>query len=74
MIDLFDMTAVAPAEVTRVAAKAASGVLDLRGLTPCAQLAVFSELRERGTVSEERLDELMTAWLRRLGARRNSFN
>jgi hypothetical protein len=74
LIDLFDFSAVAPAEVARVAARAASGVLDLRGLTPCTQLAVFAELRELDAMSDERLDELMTAWLRRLGARRRNVN
>ena len=70
LVDLFDLSAISPAEVRRVAAKAAGGVLDLRGLTPCAQLAVFAELRQMRAMSEERLDDLMTAWLRRLGERR----
>ena len=70
LVDLFDLSAISPAAVRRVAAKAASGVLDLRGLTPCAQLAVFAELRQMRALSEERLDEVMTTWLRRLGERR----
>jgi len=70
LVDLFDLSAISPAEVRRVAAKAASGALDVRGLTPCAQLAVFSELRQMRAMSEERLDNVMTTWLRRLGERR----
>jgi hypothetical protein len=70
LIDLFDLAAIAPAQVRRTALKARDGVLDLRGLTPCAQLAVFAELRELRAMSEERLDEVMTIWLRRLGERR----
>jgi len=70
LVDLFDLTAISPAEVRRVAEKAANGVLNLRGLTPCAQLAVFAELRHMRAMSVERLDDLMTAWLRRLGERR----
>lgn len=69
--DLFDLPAVSPAELKRVAAAAKSGVLDLRGVTPCAQLAVFGQLRERHSMSEERLDRIMTEWLRRLGAARH---
>jgi hypothetical protein len=70
LLDLFDLTAVSPSEVRRVAARAAGGTLDLRGLTPCAQLGVFAELRQIRAMTEERLDDLMTTWLRRLGERR----
>jgi hypothetical protein len=70
LVDLFDLKVVSPVEVRRIAERAAGGTLDLRGITPCAQLAVFAELREMRTMSEERLDDLMTAWLRRLGERR----
>jgi len=70
LVDLFDLTAISPSEVRRVAARAADGTLDLRGLTPCAQLAVFAEVRQMGAMTEERLDDLMTTWLRRLGERR----
>ena len=38
--------------------------------TPCAQLAVFADMREMRAMTEEKLDDLMTAWLRRLGQRR----
>jgi hypothetical protein len=74
ILDLFDLSAVSPATVGQVVATARSGVLDLRGLNPCAQLAVFSELRARQTMSEERLDRIMTEWLSRLGTTRTSLN
>jgi len=70
LVDLFDLAAISPSEVRRVATRGAGGTLDLRGLTPCAQLAVFAELREMRAMTEEQLDDLMTAWLRRLGERR----
>ena len=70
LVHLFDLTAISPSEVRRVAARATGGTLDLRGLTPCAQLAVFAELRQMRAMTEERLDDLMTTWLRHLGERR----
>jgi hypothetical protein len=70
LVDLFDLRAISPSEVRRVATGAAGGTLDLRGLTPCTQLAVFAELRQMRAMTDERLDDLMTAWLRRLGERR----
>lgn len=69
--DLFDLSAVSPARLARIAAGARSGVLALRGLTPCTQLAVFGQLRDRQAMSEERLDRIMTTWLQRLGATRH---
>jgi hypothetical protein len=69
--DLFDLAAVAPDRLARIAARADTGRLDLRGLSACAQLAVFGALRRRGRLSEPALDRLMTAWLVRLGARRH---
>ena len=46
--DLFDLSAVAPAKLSTVAAASKSGVLDVRGMTPCAQLAVFGQLGSDG--------------------------
>ena len=74
LIDLFDLSGISPTAVRRVAANVASGVLNLKGLTPCAQLAVFAELREMDAMTEEQLDALMTTWLRRLGARRTGLD
>ena len=68
--DLFDLAAVAPATLTRVAAGARTGVLRLGGLPACAQLGVFHLLRDAGRLDEARLDRLMTSWLLELGANR----
>ena len=72
--ELFNLNAIAPATLARVAAGAASGRLDLTGLMPSAQLAVFRLIKERGLYSEERLDRVMTEWLVRLGQRRHSLD
>jgi hypothetical protein len=70
LVELFDIDSVSPANVRRRAGGVRSGVLDLRGLSPCAQLAVFSAVRDSRAVSDEQLDRIMTKWLRRLGTRR----
>jgi hypothetical protein len=70
LVDLFDLDKVSPANVRRLAGAIRSGVLDLRGLSPCAQLAVFSAVRDSRIVSDEYLDRIMTEWLRRLSAQR----
>jgi hypothetical protein len=67
---LFDLAGVAPFVLDRVAAGARSGTLELTGLSPGAQLAVFRVIKEQGLHSEERLDRVMTEWLTRLGRRR----
>lgn len=71
LLDLFDLSAVSPSALSRAAAGAQSGVLDLRGTTPCVQLAILGQMRGRGAMSEERLDRIMTGWLGRLGERRH---
>ena len=71
---LFDLESVAPPVLARIARRAGEGVLDLRGVTPCRQLAVFADLRASGRLGEKRLDSLMTEWLRRLGARRHTMH
>jgi hypothetical protein len=68
--DLFDLAAVAPSTLERVAAGAATGRLRLGGLPACAQLAVFHVVRESGRLDEAGLDRLMTTWLLELGAQR----
>jgi hypothetical protein len=74
LIDLFDLAPVSPFELKRVAASASAGTLDLRGLPPCAQLAVFGELREQQRMGEARIDRLMSQWLRRLGTSRHALH
>jgi hypothetical protein len=71
--ELFDIEAITPSRIAPIAASVRSGVLNLRDLTPCAQLSVFGELRARYPISEEKLDRLMTEWLMRLGATRHTL-
>jgi hypothetical protein len=71
--DLFDLDAIAPSRIRPLAASVRSGVLNLRNLKPCAQLAVFGELRAHYRISEARLDRLMTQWLMRLGTTRHAL-
>ena len=66
--DLFDLAAVGPATLTRIAGGARTGALRLGGLPACAQLGVFHLLRDGG-LDEARLDKLMTTWLLELGAK-----
>jgi len=71
---LFDLEALGPVVLGQVVRRAGKGVLDLRGITPCRQLAVFAELRGVARMDEKRLDLLMSKWLRRLGARRHTMH
>jgi hypothetical protein len=61
--DLFDLSSLAPARIDRVASTASTGKLDLRSLSPSAQLAVFRTIRDQGHLSEETIDRMMTGWL-----------
>jgi hypothetical protein len=72
--DLFDMTALAPWRLQAVAATARSGCLNLSGLSPSAQLAVFRVVRDRGEWTEEQINRVMSKWLRKLGQRRHYGN
>ena len=69
MLDLLDLAAVSPSKLERVTA-APNKKVDLKGLTPCAQLAAFRMIREWRRVSEDYLDRLMRDWLIRLGKER----
>ena len=70
---LFDLSALNPVRLKKSADTAASGKLDLKGLSPCSQLAVFRLIREKGDMSEERLDEMMSLWLSKLNVKRNQI-
>jgi hypothetical protein len=61
--DLFNLSLLAPARLDRIAATAPSKQLDLRPLSPAAQLAVFRSIRDRGRISEDTIDRMMTRWL-----------
>ena len=71
--DLFSLSALSPAELQRVARTAYSGALDLKGLSPCTQLAVFRVIRGHGELKEETLDRTMTKWLLKLGEKRTTY-
>ena len=71
ILSLFDIDAIAPTRLENVVRKAQnSNILNLKGFSPGGQLAVFRMIRERGILSEESLDQLMTEWLVRLGKQR----
>jgi hypothetical protein len=72
--DLFDLQALAPWKLRTVAATAQRGCLNLTGLSPSVQLAVFRFIRERSGLSEEALNRLMSVWLRKLGRQRMMWN
>jgi len=64
---LFDMKVLLPENLERVIRRFKTGSLDLKGLRPCAQLAAFRLLREKGSLGEDAIDKIMTEWLLRLG-------
>lgn len=67
--DLFNISVLAPSELKRRSVSAASGNIDLRGMSPSSHLAVFRLIKERGKLNEEALDELMTKWLTKLASK-----
>ncbi|TXH37036.1 MAG: hypothetical protein E6Q98_09060 [Rhodospirillaceae bacterium] len=67
LLDLFDLAPLAPNELKRRASGIRSGRLDLTGLAPSVQLAVFRMVREWYPIGEAPLDRLMSDWLIRLG-------
>ena len=67
---LFDLRALHPSRLRAIAANAvASGRLNLHGLPPCGQLALFRVMRDERRMSDRQLDRLMSEWLVRLGSR-----
>lgn len=68
--DLFNLSILAPIELQRIASTVNSGHIDLKELTPCAQLAVFRLIREQGTLREETIDKIMARWLLKLDEKR----
>jgi hypothetical protein len=70
LTSLFDWNTVAPTGIDqRVRDAATTGVLDLSGLSPCGQLAVFRAVKDQGAVADAALDRLMTRWLHHLAHR-----
>lgn len=66
----FDFSKIAPWTIDRVLSSSNSGFLDLKGLSPTVQLAVFCTMKDRRKLSEDAIDRLMTRWLIRLGQQR----
>jgi hypothetical protein len=73
LLDLLDLAAVSPSRLEHVTA-APNKKIDLKGLTPCAQLAAFRMVREWRRVPEDHLDRLMRDWLIKLGKERRRLN
>jgi hypothetical protein len=71
--DLFDLSVINPERLGRIVSAAKDGVIRLSGLPAPAQLAVFRLLRERVTISEEKLDDLMSNWLVGLSRTRHNW-
>jgi len=68
---LFDLNAISPSNLERIIRSAtSSGTLNLTELSPCAQLAVFRLIKDKGSISEQTLDRIMTMWLVKLGKTR----
>lgn len=63
---LFDFRSLHPANLHQIARGARSGKLDLRGLRPCEQLAVFRIIKEQHLLTLEQLDTVMGRWLTQL--------
>lgn len=61
--ELFDMKLLAPAKIEAVVNQLKNGGLILKGLRPCAHLAVFRLIKEKGLLNELQLDKLMDKWL-----------
>ncbi|HET7642443.1 MAG TPA: hypothetical protein VFK40_02955 [Nitrososphaeraceae archaeon] len=68
--DLFNLSNISPNIIEGALKSVQSGTLDLKGLKPCAQLAVFRIIRDEGKLSEDILNKLMINWLIRLGGMR----
>jgi hypothetical protein len=71
--DQFDLRMLHPERLGARAATVGSASLDLRGRSPCAQLAAFRVLRDQGPYTEETIDSLMTRWLTALGRTREAL-
>lgn len=65
--DLFDLTALDPANIRKIVDSIESGKLDLTGISPCVQLSVFRMIRDRKKFSEDFINKIMTEWLTKLG-------
>lgn len=67
--ELFDLSKVEPSELKRILQASEKGKLNLKGLSPSVQLAVFRMIKEEGK-QEQKLDKIMTEWLLQLGTKK----
>ena len=67
LTDLFDMSILAPENLERIAKTSEAGRVNLKGLRPSVQLAVFRLIRDKKRLNEETIDKVMTEWLIKLG-------
>jgi hypothetical protein len=66
----FNFEVLSPIELQRRLPSKQQRTLNLKGLPPAAQLAVFRLVKEQGTLAEAQLDEVMKHWLLRLAVGR----
>lgn len=73
---LFDLNALDPRNLQRkLSSFLTSGRLNLTETSPSTQIAIFALIKEKGILSEETLDKVMTQWFIKLAHRRNKeFN
>lgn len=71
LLDLFDVKRINPWRLGKIADGITSGILNLNGLSPCEQLAVFGMVREKYNISYELMDNMMKKWLTKLARQRN---
>ncbi len=69
--ELFDLAAIAPSVLKARVNTSEKEKLNLKGLSPASQLALFRIFREEKKVGEAQLDKIMTEWLLKLGERRD---
>lgn len=68
---LFDLSAIAPANLRNTLKRSAEGKVNLKGLSPAAQLAAFRIYKDEKKIDEEKMDKIMSAWLLKLGEKNN---
>lgn len=68
---LFDLSVIAPANLKNTLKRSAEGKINLKGLSPAAQLAAFRIYKDEKKIDEEKMDRIMSAWLLKLGEKNN---
>jgi hypothetical protein len=70
--DLLDLSAIDARRLEERAAAARSGRLNLTGMRPCAQLAVFRAVYDMDCLDEQQFEAAMNRWLASLAGRRSA--